>query len=81
MQADIYVTIMVSLGGIFFFFLGQKKAERIPGGTYVFRLRLAQAVLPSIGQAFRLQAAEARHSTLPKHNPGLGMWVAESPSA
>ena len=66
MQADIYVTIMVSLGGIFFFFLGQKKAERIPGGTYVFRLRLAQAVLPSISQAFRLQAAEVHTDSVHK---------------
>lgn len=52
--------IMVRIGGILFFFLGKKKAERILGGTFVFRLRLVQAVLPSLVQAFRLSGSRSQ---------------------
>jgi len=49
---------MVRIGGIFF--LGQKKAERLPGGIFVFRFRLVQAVLPSLGQAFRFSGSKSQ---------------------
>ena len=72
--------IMVRIGG--FSPLGQKKAGRIPGDTFVFRLRLVQAVLLSLGQAFRISGRRSQtqfssHRT-PNHSQlkcGLLWWL------